>query len=1022
MVGSLVSAFMKSLSIPRATYRLQFNRNFTFRQATELVPYLAALGISHCYSSPYLRARPGSTHGYDIIDHNSLNPEIGTPEEFDQFVDALHQHGMGQILDIVPNHMGIMGSDNAWWLDVLENGQASSYAEFFDIDWEPLKEELRGKVLIPVLGDQYGAILDRGELELKFDREKGEFSIFYFQHRFPINPNEYPRILGLQLERLEQRLGAQNEDLLELQSLITALNHLPSRHEASSERRAERVRDKEIHKRRLAALCLRSPEVTEFVEENVSRMNGVPGNPESFENLHELIKTQSYRLAYWRVAADDINYRRFFDINDLAGLRQENEAVFEQTHRFILELVKQGKVNGLRVDHPDGLYDPEQYFHRLQCGKDCPADKAQCDGKPLFVVAEKILTADERLPENWPVHGTTGYEFANLLNGLFVDPAAKMSMDRIYRGFIGDQIDFDEAVYDCKKLVMDRALASELNVLANNLSRIALANRHTCDFTVKGLRDALMEVAACFPVYRTYVSGKGVSETDRRYIEEAVDCAKSKSTSADPSAYDFMREVLLTRQAEACRESYRRAVLRFAMKFQQFTSALMAKGIEDTGFYRYFRLTSLNEVGGDPRRFGVTTAEFHHANLERSKHWPHSLLTTSTHDTKRSEDVRARINALSEIPVLWRRQVRRWRELNREKKRHVDGMEMPTRNDEYLFYQTLIGAWPSGDEARLGFGQRMREYMLKAVREAKDRTSWANPNEEYEAALTEFVETALKDEEFLADFVPFQRDVARFGTMNSLSQTLLKLTVPGVPDIYQGNELWDFSLVDPDNRRAVDYARREQALQQLQDLQPSDTPQSELQSFVNCMSDGRIKLYLISRTLALRKEHPELFERGEYLPLNVVGDKTKHLVAFARRTEKLSAIIAVPRLCAQLVSQGAALPIGPDVWGNTKIEIPGALTSAGYRNALTGELLKAERQPDGSSIAASAVLSSFPVGLFVSETHPSQGLARLHGTVYPEKSLARQHGFHGVHKIPCSVTLAYSSPDAALRKGADQFW
>src|SRR5947208_231319 len=653
----MVPEDMNPPRIPVSTYRVQFNRNFTFLQAAELVPYLAELGISHCYASPYLRARPGSMHGYDIVDHHQLNPEIGTLEEYDEFVAALHQHGMGQILDVVPNHMGIMGSDNAWWLDVLENGEASAYADFFDIDWYPLKHELQGKVLVPVLGDQYGIILDRAELRLTFDQKRGEFSIHYFKHRFPVNPREYPRILSFRLDALEQRLGADNENLLELQSLISAFNHLPGREEAAPEKRAERLRDKEIHKRRLAALCARSREVRDFIGRNIKKINGTPGDSSSFDTLHELIKAQAYRLAYWRVAADDINYRRFFDVNDLAGLRQENETVFLQTHEFVLQLLREGKIDGLRVDHPDGLYDPKQYFERVQ------GAERKDGGRSYYLAAEKILTGDEQLPETWPIHGTTGYNFSNLVNGLFVDPDSERNLDRVYRAFIGGHANYRELVYKCKKLVMDQLLNSELNVLANHLSRIALADCHTCDFTLKSLRDALTEIIACFPVYRTYVSERAVSDKDRAYINEAVDCAKEKSSTTETSVYDFIREVLLTSQGMGHPQFYQRSVIHFAMKFQQYTSALMAKGVEDTSFYRYNRLVSLNDVGGDPLRFGTTPEQFHREVLHRDQSWRDEMSATSTHDSKRSEDVRARINVLSEIPTEWHRKVRTWREM-----------------------------------------------------------------------------------------------------------------------------------------------------------------------------------------------------------------------------------------------------------------------------------------------------------------------------------------------------------------------
>jgi (1->4)-alpha-D-glucan 1-alpha-D-glucosylmutase len=956
---------MNSARIPLATYRLQFNQNFTFRQATQLVPYLAELGISHCYASPYLKARPGSMHGYDIIDHSVLNPEIGALEDFESFVAALHEHGMGQILDIVPNHMGVMGTDNAWWLDVLENGEASTYAEFFDIDWEPLKDELQYKVLVPVLGDQYGAVLDRGEFKLRFDAEKGEFSVFYYQHRFPIDPKEYPRILGHRLDRLARVLGAQDPRLLELQSLIAAFNHLPGRRETEPEKIAERNRDKEIHKRRLAALCNGSAELLRFIEENVYEITGTPGNPRSFDQLHELIKTQAYRLAYWRVAADDINYRRFFDINDLAALRMEHPSTFEATHRLVLQFVKEHKVDGLRIDHPDGLYDPAEYLRRLQ----------GAEPRSFYVVVEKILSGEERLPGDWPVHGTSGYDFANLVNGLFVDPAALARMDRIYRSIAG-RYDFSELLYECKKVVLHGALASELNVLGNLLSRIALSDRHTCDFTLNGLRDALSEIVANFPVYRTYITERQVSETDREFIDRAVNAAKRQSTAADTSVFDFVRDVLLTRKGEGQSGPYRRSIVLCAMKFQQLTSAVMAKGLEDTSFYRYNRLVSLNDVGGDPRRFGVPPAEFHQTMQQHAHAWPHTMLATSTHDSKRSEDIRARINVLSEVPVLWRRRVRRWRELNHSKKRLVDGQDAPTRNDEYLLYQTLIGAWPIASEeaADRGFEERIRNYMLKAVREAKEKTSWANPNVEYENAVVAFVKALLSpnNNEFLADFLPFQSYISRMGMFNSLSQLLIKLTAPGVPDIYQGNELWDFSLVDPDNRRSIDYSQRREFLHEMQSW--AIGPEGEIQLrarelaetvLTDGKNDGRLKLYVTHKALQVRHQLRSVFLAGDYAPLSVTGEKADHLVTFARRYKNSAVLVAVPRLCARLLSEPASLPMGSGVWKDTAIELPCNIPPEIFRNAFTSEHLPIEKHGERKSLSAAAILATFPLALLM---------------------------------------------------------
>ena len=965
--------------IPRATYRLQLNRDFTFLQATAIIPYLATIGISHCYVSPCLKARPGSMHGYDIVDHNSLNPEIGSQEDFDRFVSALHRHGMGLILDIVPNHMGVMGSDNAWWLDVLENGEASIYAGYFDIDWHPLKEELQGKVLVPVLQDHYGAVLESGDLKLAFNCSRGELDIVYHEHRFPIDPKEYPRVLQACAARVSEKLGEQNPDLIEFQSLITAFGHLPERQEAKSERVAER------HKHRLAELCARSPEIDHAIAQVIEGINGVRGDSASFDALHELIKAQAFRLASWTVASDDINYRRFFDTNDLAGIRMEDENVFEATHRLVLKLIAEGKVDGLRIDHPDGLYDPAQYFKRLQTsitavtsgsGND-PATRERVRSE-TYVVIEKILTGPERLPVDWAVCGTTGYDFSNLVNGLFVDSAAAMRMERIYRNFIADWIDYKDLAYDCRKLIMRVALASELNVLAHQLAHIALLKRRTCDFTLNSLRDTLAEIVATFPVYRTYVSLADISEDDIRYIRAAVLSAKWRSPAADTSIFDFVSAVLLTRIAEGQDASYRNAVIRFAMKCQQFTSPVMAKGLEDTAFYRSNRLVSLNDVGSDLRRFGVTTAEFHLANQERLHSWPHSMLATSTHDSKRSEDVRARINVLSEISGLWRLRLRDWKRFNRRHKRVVNETLAPSANDEYLLYQTLVGAWPLEPISKEGdwncFRERIETYMLKAIREAKQNTSWINRNEDYENAVSSFVKAALTPSEknrFLNDFIPFQRSVARIGLWNGLSQTLLKLASPGVPDIYQGNELWQFSLVDPDNRSPVDFARRERAFADIRQLGSDPDGVARL---LETPEDGRLKLYVIWKTLCLRTQIPQVFETGAYVPLGVSGTKADHVVAFVRTSGNTSIVVVAPRLIATLLNGNDSNnvdipPIGPSVWENTYLLLPVA-NPEGYRNSFTGKDLgtqEIDSNGEFKKIAISEVLGEFPVALYLRE-------------------------------------------------------
>ena len=959
--------------IPLATYRLQLNRELNFAAATALVPYLARLGISHVYCSPYLRARPGSTHGYDIIDHSALNPELGGREDFERFVAALRTHDMSHIMDLVPNHMGVMGADNLWWMDVLENGRASAYAEFFDIDWEPGNPALRGKVLVPVLGDPYGLALERGDLRLEFEHDTGRFSAFYLHNRFPIDPREYPRIL----ERAARALPLNHPDeaaRAEFHSLITAFSHLPARDQDDAKRKAERNRDKELHKQRLAALCQAHPALATAVDAALRAFSGTAGEPHSFDALHELLEAQAYRLAFWRVSSDEINYRRFFDINELAALRMENEAVFEATHRFAFELVAAGKVDGVRIDHPDGLYDPAQYFRRLQdrfavhLGGDA-ASRGRKDELPLYLVIEKITAGHERIPESWPVHGTTGYRFANLVNGLFVDASAHGKMSRIYRVFTGQTLDFDEVVYYSKRLILRTALAGELSVLANQLARIAQADRRTRDFTLNNLRQALIEIMACFPVYRTY-TGEELSAQDRRFIEWAVRRAERRSRAADITIFEFVRAVLLGFADEPSSELAGQARA-FARKFQQLTAPVTAKGVEDTAFYRYNRLISLNGVGGDPGQFGFTLSAFHGASLDRSGRWPHTMLATSTHDSKRSADVRLRINVLSEMPAVWRLNLRRWTRINRSRKRKVDDALAPSANDEYLLYQTLLGTWPLEplDEAGLAaYRNRIQAYMLKAVREAKVHSSWINVNAEYETAVSEFVQALLGRLDgnlFLDEFLPLQRHVAWLGMLSGLSQTAIKLASPGVPDIFQGDELWDLSLVDPDNRRPVDYERRRALLTEVSTLCEQDCQNlaPRLRSILLSPEDGRCKLYVTYRGLRLRRARPELFHHGEYVPLSAKGSLERHVVAFARRHQDAAVIVVAPRLLATLVEEPRRLPLGSQVWSDTVVPIPWLAPQARLTNVLTGRAVAGQRHGAGVRVAAAELLEEFPVAL-----------------------------------------------------------
>lgn len=941
--------------IPRATYRLQLNGEFTIRDATALIPYLAQLGVSHVYCSPYLKARPGSSHGYDIIDHNAFNPEIGAVEDFQRFAETLAQHGMGQILDIVPNHMGVMGADNAWWLDVLENGPASLYAEFFDIDWCPGKPELRSKLLLPVLGAGYGEVLERGELVLRFAPASG-FQLEYYEHRMPIAPASYPQLLGERLQALELRLGAEHPALLELRSLSAAFAHLPAGEGLDTEARIERARELKAAKHRLERLCAEQPEIGAQLTDTAAAYNGQPGEPASFDALHALLEAQPYRLAHWHAAADEINYRRFFDIHDLAALRMEDPAVFDATHQLILRLVGAGAVDGLRIDHPDGLYDPEAYFRRLQERAGALTER---DSPALYLLVEKILASHERLPASWPVHGTTGYEFMNLATRLLVDGAAEGRLRRYYQAFTGERTPFTELLYRCKRLIMKYALASELAVLANELNRLSETDRHTRDFTLNRLRGALAEFVAWLPVYRTYARDGAISERDRHYIEYALAKSREGSRAEEAGVYDFLRRVLLR---EALPETLRAGAERFAMRLQQYTGAVMAKGLEDTSFYRYFPLVALNEVGGDPRQFAVDVAEFHAANQSRRARWPHTLLATATHDNKRSEDLRARMAVISEFTGEWRRHVRRWAGLNAAHTREADGQPMPSANDEYLLYQTLLGLWPARElspEAHAALTERVVAYMIKAVREAKQHSSWINQNPDYEGAVSEFVRALLApDSAFLQDFLPLLRRVATFGYYNSLSQVALKLTAPGVPDLYQGSELWDFSLVDPDNRRPVDYAVRTRLLAELD----ADLPRALLEQ----LDDGRAKLLLTARLLQARREHETLFRDGEYLPLASSGAKAEHLCAFARRRDDVAVLIA-PRLYATLLDgQPEALPLG-ERWQDTVVELEALPGVERLSNVITGARVPVRYRDGRRVLALDEVLADFPVALLIAE-------------------------------------------------------
>ncbi|WP_434622112.1 malto-oligosyltrehalose synthase [Azospirillum sp. B2RO_4] len=917
--------------IPRATYRVQLNGEFGFDRTAAITDYIARLGVSHLYASPYMKARPGSTHGYDIVNHNELNPEVGDQNDFRDLVEALKRNNLGQILDFVPNHMGVGGSDNEWWLNVLEWGPDSPYAGYFDIEWESDYRYLQGKVLVPFLGDQYGAVLVSGGLELRFDPETGSFAVWaYGSHKLPVRPQDYGTILG--------------SDHPDLERIADAFTHLDDAH-------PHQLRGASDLKAELAALVATRTDVADAINQRLAVFRGYQGEIDTWGHLHDLIGRQNWRVAYFKVAADDINYRRFFNINELAGLRMDEPELFDVAHRMVLAMVADGTLDGIRIDHIDGLIDPKSYCERL----------VAASSKPFYLVVEKILARHERLREDWPIDGTTGYEYANLMGGLFVDPKAEEAFTRLYADFIGRRDDFDEVVRQCKIRIMESEMASELNVLSRKASRIARSNPATADFTANILHQALKETIARFPVYRTYVDGGVPSDLDRRDIDWAISQARRVEQGPDGSVYDFLQRLLTTDLVAAPKSGYsHRQVTRFAMRFQQYSGPVMAKGLEDTAFYRYNRLVALNEVGGHPDHFGVSVSAFHRANQDRARNWPNNMLASTTHDTKRGEDTRARLYALSEMPEEWERQVQTWSRLLRARRGDVEGTAPPDRNDEYLFYQLLLGAWPVeltgasveqiDQPAMTAFAERIVGAMTKSMREAKVHSTWAAPNETYEGAVVSFIHDALdvtRRNAFLEAFLPFQAALARIGMVNGLSQALLKLTSPGVPDIYQGCELWNLSLVDPDNRLPVDYDACRKLLDEVEDV----VERGAVPALLERWTDGAVKLAVTRQALAVRAELPEVFSAGEYLPLEATGDRADHVVAYARRSGDDTVLVAVPRLVGQLGDS-------PD-WGNTAIPLP---RGSRWRNRLTGAEVEG-----GDTVMAATLFADLPVALLSQE-------------------------------------------------------
>lgn len=984
LAGAALDRATQRRTTPVATYRLQMNASFTFRDAAGQVPYLHRLGISHLYLSPVLNARRGSSHGYDVIDPSSFNPEVGTEEEFRDLVRQVRQHGMGLILDVVPNHM-FLGSANPWWRDIFEHGPSSPYASYFDIAWDdPPRAELRGRLMLPLLGSPYWKALEAGELRLV--HHEGKLSVAYFDHELPVDPRTYGRLLRPMLERLSERAGADAVAVLELQSILTAIKHLPDRRETDPGRIREGRAECEVVKRRLADLIAGHAEAAASLTEAVTAFAGQPGDPASYRALEELLDEQAYHLCYWRVASDEVNYRRFFDVNELSALAAEQEPVFLATHDYLLRLCGSELVDGLRIDHPDGLYDPVGYLDRLQwhyllaCARhrletdpefsgvewaavrEAVAEHLRRDRPTtplLYVVVEKILSRGERLPDGWPTDGTVGYEALNVINGLFVDPAGERPLTDLFEQFTDRSESFAEIAYRQKWLVLQSSFSSELGMLGRQLDRLARQNRQARDFTLNGLRRALRAVIASFPVYRTYVTEQP-STLDETVVRLAVRRARMRNPTLNQDLFDYIRDTLLLRSPTVpVPEGYTVEQRAFAGKFQQVTGPVTAKGLEDTAFYVYNRLLSLNEVGGDPGRFGWSVADAHRFFTDRQAHFPGGLTAGATHDTKRGEDVRARLNVLSERADEWSARVRHWAELNRPHRVELDdGLIAPDPSEELLLYQTLVGAWPDEDDAaeRDAFPDRLRAYLWKAIHEAKLHTSWINPSTRYEEAVRQFLDRLLDPTHsaaFLDDLRGFQRQVRRHGILNGLAQSLIHCLAPGVPDIYQGSELWDLSLVDPDNRRPVDFAGRADRLAALdmQDAGPS------LEQLLEHPDDGRAKLYVLARALRYRRDRAALFARGAYVPVQTGGARADHVFAFLRAHEGQTILVVVPRLVGSLLPADTPPPPADVVWQDTRLHCPAECRAARWKNGLTGEELPIE----DDTLALSRVFARFPV-------------------------------------------------------------
>jgi (1->4)-alpha-D-glucan 1-alpha-D-glucosylmutase len=966
--------------IPLSTYRLQFNPNFGFDDARRLLPYLQLLGITGLYASPLTQARPGSTHGYDVTDPTRLNSELGTERAFQELVAELTSKGMGLLLDIVPNHMAV-SSANPWWMDVLEKGPESPFARCFDIDWNRPKRALENKIMLPILALPYGQTLENQEFTLSF--EEGGFWVNYRGTKLPLILESYVPILNRCVQRLRNELGTQDLRAREIEDVLDTLKQQIGERVANSETTPWKTLGVETTsqfdrddtesltrlpdsfskgiKERLWQVG-KSEEVRRCIDDSLCDFQGRKEDSASFDLLDGILEKQFYWLAFWRLSDEEINYRRFFAINDLIGMRVDDPTVFALTHALVLRLIKEGCVTGLRIDHIDGLLDPLGYLQELREQISTELGSEEQSQGQVYTVVEKILSADERLPDEWPVDGTTGYDFLNLVNAVFVDPLGTQSVREGYHRFVDSTHPFEDIVYQQKRVVMRTLFAGEIRSLGLELDWLAEQDRYARDLPLIELTDALVEVTACLPTYRTYIRSLQVSTTDRRCVDHTVDQAAQRNPPISPAAFEFLRQVLLLEARPHLSEQQLEARLRFVMRWQQFSGPIMAKGFEDTALYLYNPLVSLNEVGGRSRPPDSPVGEFHSQMRERLKNWPYAMNTTSTHDTKRSDDVRARIDVLSEMPAEWEKRLRLWSRWN-EDKRTGNEKRVPDPSEEVLLYQTMLGAWPFDVDEVPSFRTRLQAYMVKAAREAKVHTQWAQPDTEWESRLSQFIEAILAPSSrnrFLRDFLRFEKRIAHLGAINSLSQTLLKICAPGVPDFYQGSELWDLRLVDPDNRGAVDFQKRSELLRQLK-ARESEKLGGLVPELLRTWQNGSVKLYLTAKALGFRRDHRALFLEGDYLPLEASGALKEHVCAFLRLHEGEWVMVVVPRIVGGLIAFGE-FPVGHSVWGSNVISLPTAAPGE-WHSVLTEESLGTLRAGKERALLLGDAFRRFPVAL-----------------------------------------------------------